>query len=138
MNPSKKRILISECDVEVLIALERFLEDRGFDTTTACTTDEALRLTKQQPFDLILAADHPPEISCELLLRSLSSTKTPLVAMQNAPRYPFAEAHLLFLGAKGIVHKWEHQEVQDAVTRALVTGAPEVGKSAVAGTANLG
>jgi len=138
MNVPKKRILISDCDVEVLIALEHFLEDNGFDTTTACTTDEALRFACQKPFDLILAADHPPELSCELLLRSLRSTTTPLVAMENVPRHPFAEAYLMSLGAKGIVHKWEHGEVQDVVTRLLVTAAPEVAKSAVAGTANLG
>lgn len=138
MNVPKKRILISDCDIEVLLALERFLEDSGFDTTTACTTDEVLRLSRQKPFDLVLAADHPPELSCELLLRSLGSTKTPLVAMENTQRHPFADAYLISLGAKAIVHKWEHGEIQDMVTRLLVTGAPEVAKSAVAGTANLG
>jgi DNA-binding response OmpR family regulator len=136
---AKKRILISDCDAEVLIALERFLEDHGFDTTTACSTDEALRLALQKPFDLILAADHPPEMNCELLLRCLSASKTPVVAMENdLPRHPFAGPYLLSLGAKGIVHKWEHKEVQDAVTTLLVTSAPEAAKSAVAGTANLG
>lgn len=138
MNILRKRILISDCDVEVLIALERFLEDKGFDTTTACTTDEALRLASQKPFDLVLAADHPPELSCERLLRSLGSARTPVLAMENVQRHPFAEAYLLSLGAKGIVHKWEHAEIQDAVTRLLVTTTPEVAKSAVAGTANLG
>ena len=138
MNVARKRILISDCDVEILIALEHFLEDCGFDTTTACTTDEALQLIRQKPFDLVLATDHPPELSCETLLRSLIPEKTPLVAMQNSPRHPFAGEYLISLGAKAIVNKWEHNQVRDVVTRALVTAAPEAAKSAIAGTANLG
>ena len=138
MNVARKRILISDCDVEVLISLEHLLEDNGFDTTTACTTDEALQLANQRPFDLVLAADHPPELNCELLLRRLRLAEIPVVAMENMQRHPFADAYLMALGAKDIVHKWEHGEIRDVVTRLLVTGAPEVAKSAVAATANLG
>lgn len=135
---AKKRILICDCDAEALIALEHVLEDQGFDTTTACTMDEALRLLARSRFDLILAADHPPELNCELLLRSSQSGGTPVVAMENRPRHPFAEPYLLSLGARQIVHKWEHQEVQNAVNELLLRQVGEAAKSAVAGTAKLG
>jgi len=137
MNGARMRVLISDCDTDVLIALERVLEDDGFDTTTACTTDETLRLLAQKNFDLILAADHPPELNCEVLLRNSQSGGIPVVALENGPRHPFAEPYLLSLGAKRIVHKWEYQEVQNAVKDLLVRHVGETAKSAVAGTANL-
>ena len=61
-----------------------------------------------------------------------------LVATENVQRHPSVGAYLMAQGAKGIVHKREHGEIQDLVTRQLVTSAPEIVKSAVAGTANLG
>jgi DNA-binding response OmpR family regulator len=138
MNQAGKRILISDCDVEVLIALEHVLEDDGFDTTTASTIDETLRLLGQQKFDLLLVADHPPELNCERLLRNSQSRGTPVVALENRPRHPFAEPYLLSLGVRRIVNKWEHREVQDAVNELLVRHTGESAKSAVAGTAKLG
>ncbi len=137
MNHARKRILISDSDVEVLIALEHALEDDGFDTTTASTMDETLRYLHQGEYDLILAADHPPEVDCEQLLRDLQS-HTPIVAMENRPRHPFAEPYLLSLGAKRIVNKWQREEVENAVSEVLSVPAGEAGKRAVAATANLG
>ena len=141
MNENRKRILIADCDTEVLIALERVLEDDGFETTTACTTAETLGWLRKARFDLVLAADHPPELDCELLLRdpllSNPKTRTPLVALEHVPRHPFVEQYLLSLGARRVVHKWEHQEVRDVVREVLVRRSGEAAKSAVAGTAIL-
>jgi len=138
MNRARKRILICDCDAELLIALEHVLEDDGFDTTTVCTLDEALGLLEQEKFDLILLADHPPELNCELLLRRSERLGTPVVALENLPRHPFSEPYLLALGVKRIVHKWEYQEVESAVNDLLAVQAGGAAKSAVAGTAKLG
>jgi len=138
MDHARKRILISDCDADVLIALERVLEDAGFDTATACTIEETLRLLGQRQFDLVLAADHPPELNCAELLQRLRPAGPPVVALETRPRHPFAESYLLALGAKKIVHKWEPQEVHDAVRELLISQQAEGVKSAVAGTAKLG
>jgi hypothetical protein len=37
MNPTRKRILLADCHEDVLINLEKLLEDAGFETTTAWT-----------------------------------------------------------------------------------------------------
>lgn len=134
MNRLRKRILICDCDIEALLALEHLLEDEGFDTTTACTTDKTIQLLRTREFDLILAADHPPEVDCEMVLRITQSSNTPVIAMQVRSRHPFAEAYLLSHGAKQIVHKWEHQEVHDAVNRILSGHEGGSGKSLVAAT----
>jgi CheY-like chemotaxis protein len=133
----KKRILISDCDEEVLIALEHWLEDQGFDTTTAWSTEESLRLLNQKDFDLVLAADHPPELDCEILLRNAPGKGIPVVALASRPRHPFAEQRLLALGAQRVVHKWEPSEVQRAVED-LINSAQAMPKRAVAGTRKVG
>ncbi|MGZ4788580.1 MAG: hypothetical protein ACXVZX_08660 [Terriglobales bacterium] len=138
MNHARKRILISDCDTEVLITLEHVLEDEGFDTTTACRTDETLQLLQTQEFDLVLAADHPPELDCERVLREAQTHNTPVLALENRARHPFAGAFLLSRGARGIVHKWEHQEVHDAVHGVLFGPCGEMAKSAVAATGQIG
>jgi len=138
MNDARKRILISDCDVDVLIALEHDLEDLGFDTTIASTSEETLRLLGQGRFDLILVADHPPEVNCELLLKQRHAEGTPVVALENRPRHPFAEQYLLSLGVKRIVHKWELNEVNEAVRDLLATQAETALKCAVAAPAKLG
>ena len=138
MDHAKKRILISDCDPDVLITLERVLEDAGFDTTTAMTQEETVRLLAQGDFDLLLAADHPPELSCAELLRRSHAGGPPLIALESRERHPFVEPYLLALGAKKIVHKWEPQQVQAAVMDLLTKQPREGVKSAVAGKANLG
>lgn len=54
MKTARKKILIADCHEEVLIALEKMLEDAGFDTTTAWTARETLALVDSQVFDLVL------------------------------------------------------------------------------------
>lgn len=138
MNRQRKRVLISDCDDEVLIALERLLEDAGFDTTTACSTSEALDLLRMSEFDLVLAADHPPELNCEAILRLAQAKQVPVVGLETRPRHPFAEAYLLSLGASRIVHKWDHQQIRNAANELLFTLPGERAKSAVAASGHLG
>ncbi len=44
MKTSRKKVLVADCHEEVLIALEKMLEDAGFDTTTVWTARDALKL----------------------------------------------------------------------------------------------
>lgn len=70
----KKRILIADCYVEILLALERMLENAGFDTTTAWTGREALNLIQSQTFDLVLVSKYLPDAECEDILKTLQQT----------------------------------------------------------------
>jgi CheY-like chemotaxis protein len=121
MSDVKKHILIADSDETTLIALEHLLEDEGFDTQTAWSTAEALALLEKGQFDLLLVADHPPEVNCELFIRrnGPAPNKFPVVVLENQPRYPFAEPYFLSLGAKGIVHKWQLGEVKNVVSGML-------------------
>ena len=138
MKDTRRRILISDCDPELLMTLERVLEDNGFNTTTVCTTSETVRLLQGKSFDLALIADHPPELNCAAVLKGSHPGGTPIVALENRPRHPFAEPYLLSLGVRKIVHKWDSSEVLRAVKEALASRAVDKAKTAVAATAKLG
>lgn len=114
----RKRILIVDNDEKVLIALERALEQEGYDTETAWTLPDGLEAISERGFDLLLVGDHPPDLNCERVLKVLARERlsVPVVVMHSRPRHPFAEAFIRHLGAAGVVCKWDEQEVIQAVT----------------------
>ncbi len=117
MHIPRKHILIADSDEQVLINLEHLLQDEGFETTTAWSTTETLRLLQSGNFDLLLVADHPPEINCEVVLRmrKQEGTKSPLVVLESRPRHPFSEPYLSTLGAASFVPKQQLGAVKDVV-----------------------
>lgn len=116
MKNERKHILIADSDELSLIKLERMLEDDGFETTTAWTTSETVNLLMTSHFDLVLIADHPPELDCELLIRRVRSKgQTPLLVLETKPRHPFAEPFLMNLGANQVVRKGHIGDVEQAV-----------------------
>ena len=121
MTQRRTKILIVDNDEDVLIALERALEEQGYDTTTAWTLPEGLELMAGNGFDLLLVGDHPPELNCERLLKLLrrEGVKLPCVVMHSVARHPFSEAYLRFLGASGIACKWSDEQVKLEIVRCL-------------------
>ena len=139
MSEFKKHILIADSDEQALIELQQLLENEGFDTTTAWDTSETVKLLGQQEFDLLLVADHPPEVNCEVVLRLRrdKGAKAPVVVLETRPRHPFAEPYLVTLGANNFVQKWQKGDVK-TVVHELLDLRGGASKSAVAGTMNLG
>jgi len=114
----KKRILIADCYVEVLLALERMLEDAGFDTTTAWTGREALGLIQSQTFDLVLVSKYLPDTECEDILKTLQQTSasTPCIVMQpSTPESAELDA-LRAVGACDVVCKYADYQIVGLVT----------------------
>ena len=114
----RKRILIVDNEEKVLIALERALEQEGYDTQTAWDLPEGLEAIAEARFDLLLVGDHPPELNCERVLKVTARERlnVPVIVMHSRPRHPFAEAFVKHLGAAGVVCKWNEREVVDSVT----------------------
>ncbi len=139
MSDPKKHILIADSDEQALIELEQLLEDEGFDTTTAWSTSETVSLLGRQEFDLLLVADHPPEVNCETVLRVRQTTgkNAPVVVLETKPRHPFAEPYLVTLGANTFVQKWQKGDVK-SVVHGILDLRGGASKSAIAGTMNLG
>lgn len=139
MPQQRKKILIVDNDEDVLIALERALEEQGFETITAWDLPEGLGLLATTGFDVLLIGDHPPELNCERVLKLLrrEEVKVPCVIMHTAARHPFSEEYLRYLGASGIACKWSEEEVTSEIHRCLApmpVAKPKV-MSAAAGRA---
>lgn len=113
----KKRILIADCYVEVLLALEGMLEDAGFDTTTAWTGREALGLIQSQTFDLVLVSKYLPDTECEDILKTLQQTRAniPCIVMQpSTPESAELDA-LRAMGACDVVCKYAYYQIVQLV-----------------------
>ena len=121
MGGRRKEILILDSDPEVLIALEKLLEDEGFETSTTWDASEAVALLASQHFDLLLAGEHAPEVNCaELLRQSLPKGKgMRCIVLQSAARYPFEAQYLCALGAHAVISRWNQREVMEKVRRCL-------------------
>ena len=119
----RKRVLVADCHEEVLIVLEKILQDAGFDTVTVWTAQEAMKLAKSEVFDLVLVNEYLPDAECEDLLKELRNhgAKLPCIVMQpSAPEITDVRS-LRELGAREVVCKRAYQQVVDAVNRCLAT-----------------
>jgi len=71
MKQQRLHLLICDSDPEILIYLERMLEDAGYDTTTTWNSLDLTRLLKQSAFDLLVIGDHPPRVDVKVILTEL-------------------------------------------------------------------
>jgi DNA-binding NtrC family response regulator len=68
-----KRVLIIDLDAELLIMLERVLEDSGFPTTTTWDLHQGRALLQSGCFDFLVIGNRPPELDAETVLADLRS-----------------------------------------------------------------
>jgi DNA-binding response OmpR family regulator len=124
MKTARKKVLIAECHEEVLLVLERMLEDAGFDTTTAWTAKDALRLVDSQGFDLVLVNEYLPDAECEDLLKALRKrgAQMPLIVMQPSAPEITDFTVLQALGARDIVCKYAYGQIVEVVSECLASG----------------
>lgn len=122
MQAHRKKILIADCHEDVLIVLEKLLEDAGFDTTTAWTAKDAIRLLGSHAFDLVLINEHLPDAAGEEVLKALRkrAERTPCIVMQpGAPEVPdFTRFEAL--GAKEIVCKHCFRQIVELVRECML------------------
>jgi|GEM_PF-167739 len=113
----RKRVLVVDDDERVLIALEALLETEGYDTTTAWSGREALRLLRSGGFDLVLLDDFLADVTSEEILRQLmkASARIPVLVMQTAGLSDDAAARYARLGAHYFVSKGQLQQVASVV-----------------------
>lgn len=121
MRITRKRVLVADCHEEVLIVLEKILEDAGFDTTAVWTAQEVLKLVQSETFDLVLVNEYLPDAECEDLLQELHKGRAQLPCIIMQPSAPEITDVRTWqnLGAREIVCKRPYQRVVDAVSRCL-------------------
>jgi DNA-binding response OmpR family regulator len=128
MKTPRKKVLVADCHEEILIALEKILEEAGFDTTTVWTAKDALRLLDSQVFDLLLINEYLPDAECEDLLKALRKrgAQMPCVVMQPSAPEITNLADLQSLGARDVVCKHAYRQIVEVVSECLAceTKAP--------------
>ena len=122
MKTLRKKILVADCHEETLIALEKMLEDAGFDTTTVWTADDALKRLDSEVFDLVLVNEYLPDADCKDLLKALRKrgAQMPCVVMQPSAPETTDFSRLQALGARDIVCKHAYRQVVEIVRECLV------------------
>ena len=64
----RKNVLVLDFDDDVLIALERLLEDSGFSTTATWDVDEAVALLRSGHFDFLVLGNRPPRLDAQAIV----------------------------------------------------------------------
>jgi len=121
MKTSRKKVLVADCHEDVLIVLEKLLEDAGFDTRTVWTARDALKLMESQVFDLVVVNEYLPDAECEDFLETLRErgVQVPCIVMQpSAPEITDKKA-LQARGAREIVCKHAYQKILETVSKCL-------------------
>jgi len=113
MRREPTRILIADDDENVLITLEHALEGEGYRTATAWSAQQALALSEQGHFDLLLIDEY------------LSGTNVDDLLQKLRQRQPHALRVLLRThreGGEGVpssintaVYKWDHVEMKEQI-----------------------
>jgi CheY-like chemotaxis protein len=113
METQRKTILIVDDDEQVLIELERLLEDQGYSTTTAWSGREALQSLQSKSFDFVLLDGDLPDLTREELMRQARQcSKSHWIVLQPRTRFrPESVANS--------VCKWEHGAILSKLRECL-------------------
>jgi len=107
MRIAKKRVLLIDGHEDVLISLERLLENEGYDTVTAWSAKDAFAALDAASFDLILVNEYLPDVDAEDVLRELTQRRipTPCFVMQPSAPQIMECRKFRMLGAVDVVCK---------------------------------
>lgn len=121
MKTQRKKILVADCHEDGLIVLEKLLEDAGFDTTTAWTAKDAVRLVESGVFDLVLLSNYLPGAECDALLKRLRKSGERVTCIVMLPSKPEMTDFINMekLGARDVVWKHAYKQVLETVRECL-------------------
>ena len=112
MSVLKPTILIVDDDEDVPIHLEHVLETEGYRTATAWGGKEALSLSEETKFDLMLIDEHISDLDLNWLVRELQRKQPGAMRLVMSGRR--ANSSTTAKGVQPTVCKWEHSAVAGA------------------------
>lgn len=113
-----KRVLIVDGHEEVLISLEKLLEDAGFSTTTSWTVADVARFLRSTRYDVVLVNEYLPDCYCEVLLRARKrNDEAYWIVMQGTAPEMTDRNRFIRLGADAVVCKHQSQAILETVRR---------------------
>jgi len=116
-----RRILLADNDEDVLVALERTLEDGGYATTTALSHEEASKILSRSTFDLLVLDDYLSDKDSIQVLTEFRRVGMTLLVIVTYHRFPsfHEENQLRALGVSALVNKSAHSELAQIVDHLL-------------------
>ena len=117
MSRHKPSILIVDDDENALITLEHVLETEGYRTATAWSGKEALTLSDETKFDLMLINEHISDFDLNWLVRELQRKQPRAMRLVMCGR----REETSNVAAQPKVCKWEHGEVKAQVRDRLAS-----------------
>ena len=123
MRGKMKQVLLVDGHEDVLISLEKLLEDAGFNTTTAWSAHDAKQLLREHRFEVVLVGECLPDGRCEDLCRVVEGQhhRARLIVLQASSPLVDDGRRFVFSGAFDVASKYEQPTVLSAVKRALST-----------------
>lgn len=114
-------ILVVDNDEDVLIALERVLEEKGYATTLAVSGAEACKLLSEGSFDLLVLDDYLSDRDSVQTLAECRSAGISSLVIVTYHRLPSLdeEARLRELGVRALVDKRAHLALIEIVDHLL-------------------
>lgn len=119
MDARRKKILVADCHEEILITLQKLLEDAGFDTTTVWTAKDFVHSLHSGAFDLVLINEYLPDARCEELLHKLDEQQLPCIFLQPRPCMASHFTAMAALAGRDVVCKYDYAEILKLVCQRL-------------------
>ena len=115
------KILVSDNDESILIALEGVLEEKGYATTVALSNAEACALLCKGGFDLLILDDFLSDADSVHTLVACRSAGMRTLVIVTYHRFPSVrqEGRLRDLGVSPLVNKRAHRELLEIVRHLL-------------------
>jgi CheY-like chemotaxis protein len=125
MDGPRTCVLVVDIDDQFLIAIERLLENQGFNTTTTWDPNEALERLSSQPFEVVLVGHHPPELHASDILQHIqrSGQSAACFVLQPAARIFSDLRFFLSQGARGVLCKRDHADIAEEVRKSVTSAA---------------
>jgi DNA-binding response OmpR family regulator len=110
-NGARAHILVVENDDRALASVEAFLTREGYEIRTTWSGREALALLQSYGFDLVLVADHLPDIYCGEFVKLASRRATSVVVMHAGKPRPTSMRRYKALGASAVMDKSDAKQL---------------------------
>jgi DNA-binding response OmpR family regulator len=115
------RILLADNDKDVLVALERTLENGGHTTVAVLSYEEASSMLSRTTFDLLVLDDYLSDKDSIQSLTEFRRAGMTMLVIVTYYRFPWLheEKQLRVLGVSALVNKSAHSELVEMIDQLL-------------------
>ena len=115
----RQKILVVDSDPHILILLEKFLEEAGYETRVTWDSKEAVSWIDSEGFAAIIVGEHPQCVSCLEVVRKLrqQGDDTSCIVLDD-PQSEAEQGELHAMAVRAVISRWNLKEVVQTVRSA--------------------